>query len=76
MGSTNSRKMRWWDKQHAWGRGEMHTGFWWGNMKGNDSLGNLNIDGRILLQLSLKKQAQTALTGLICLRIGTSGMLL
>jgi len=54
----------------------MHTGFWWGIMKGNDSLENLNSDGRILLQFILKKQAQTALTGLICPRIGTNGMLL
>jgi hypothetical protein len=53
----------------------MHTGFWWGNIKGNDSWENLNNAGRILLQFILKKWAQTALTGLICPRIWTNGML-
>ena len=45
-------------KWHRWGKREMHTGFWWGNMKGNDSLENINNDGRILLQFILKKEVK------------------
>jgi hypothetical protein len=24
-----SRRMRWWAMKQVWGRGEMHTRFWW-----------------------------------------------
>ena len=41
----NSRKMRRWDMQHVWGRGEMHTEFWWGNVKGRDHLEDLDMVG-------------------------------
>jgi hypothetical protein len=27
-----SRIMKWVGMQHVWGRGEVHTGYWWGNM--------------------------------------------
>ena len=32
------------------GRGEMHTGSWWGNRKGGDHLDDPGIDGRIILK--------------------------
>jgi hypothetical protein len=25
--------MKWVGQKHVWGRGEVHTGFWWGNLK-------------------------------------------
>jgi hypothetical protein len=30
------------------GRGEMHKGFWWGNLRGRDHLGDKGTGGRIL----------------------------
>jgi hypothetical protein len=40
---------------HVWGRIEMHAGFWWGNLKERDNVENLGIDGRIILQMYLKR---------------------
>jgi hypothetical protein len=40
-----SRRMRW----HVWGRREVHTGFWWGNLREGDHLKDSGIDGRIIL---------------------------
>jgi hypothetical protein len=31
------------------GRGEVYTGFWWGNLRERDHLGDLDIVGRIIL---------------------------
>jgi hypothetical protein len=37
------------------GRREMNTGFWWGNMKRKKKhVGNLGINGRIVLKCILK----------------------
>ena len=30
--------------------GEVHTGFWWGELRERDHLVDLDIDGRIILQ--------------------------
>jgi hypothetical protein len=51
----------------------MHTGFFYGF--GKSPLGNLDIDGRIILKCILEKLADVC-TELIWLRIGTSGSLL
>jgi hypothetical protein len=40
---------------HLWGRGEVHTGFWWGTLKEGDHLKDLGIDGRIILKCIFKK---------------------
>jgi len=32
------------------GRGEVYTGFWWGNMREGDHLGNSGVDGKIILR--------------------------
>jgi hypothetical protein len=34
----------------AWGRGEVYTGFWWGNLRERDHSGEPDIDGRIILR--------------------------
>jgi hypothetical protein len=31
------------------GRGEAYAGFWWGNLKEGDLLGDQGVDGRIIL---------------------------
>jgi len=35
---------------HIWGRGNVHIGFWWGNLRERDSLEDLHIYGRKILK--------------------------
>jgi len=30
--------------QHVWGREEVYTGFWWGNLRERDHLGDPGVD--------------------------------
>jgi hypothetical protein len=63
--------------QHVWVRGEVHTGFWWGDRREGDHLEDPGVDGRIILKWIFKKwDGGGAWTGLIWLRIGTGGGLL
>jgi hypothetical protein len=39
---------------HVWGRGGMHIGSWWGNLSERDQLEDLGVDGRIILERTLK----------------------
>jgi len=34
----------------AAGRGEVCTGFWWGDLRDRDHWGDLDVDGRIMLR--------------------------
>jgi hypothetical protein len=34
---------------HVWGRGTMHTWFWWGNPMERGYLEDLGVDGKIIL---------------------------
>ena len=47
--------MRWAGGVACMGRGEMHTGFWWGNMRERDHLENSGIVGRIILKWIFSK---------------------
>jgi hypothetical protein len=41
--------------QHVWGRGEVHTGFSWKNVRIRDHWEDPGLDGRIILKWILKK---------------------
>jgi hypothetical protein len=55
------------------GRGEVYTGFGWGNPKERDHLVDPCVDGRIILRWTLRKWDGRAWTGLIWLRIVAGG---
>jgi len=37
------------------GRGEVYTGFWWGNLRARDPLEGPGVDGRIILRRIYRK---------------------
>jgi len=37
------------------GRGEAYAGFWWGNLRERDHLGDPGVDGRIMLRWIFRK---------------------
>jgi hypothetical protein len=41
--------------KHVCGRGEVHIGFWWGNLRERDHLENPGIDRRIILKWIFRK---------------------
>ena len=45
-----SRRMRWAGHVAPMGRGEMYTGFWWGNLRDRDHLEYPGVDGKIILR--------------------------
>jgi len=44
-----SRRMGWAGYVALWWREKMYTGFWWGNLRERDHLGDPGVDGRIIL---------------------------
>jgi hypothetical protein len=68
-------RMRWAGHVARMRKREVHTGFWWGDVKEGDHFGDPGIDGRIILKWIFKK-CDGAWTGLSWLRIGTGGGLL
>jgi hypothetical protein len=54
-------------------RGEVYTGFWWGDLREGDHFEDPDVDGRIILKWIFKKWDGRAWTGLIWLTIGTGG---
>jgi hypothetical protein len=53
------------------GRGETYIGFWWGNLRESDNLGDPSVDGRIMLRWIFRKWYRVVWTGLKWLGIGT-----
>jgi len=58
---------------NVWGTEHMHTGYWWGDLRKRKHLKILDVDGRIIFKLLLKKGDGEAWTGWIWLRTGTVG---
>jgi len=49
------------------GTGEAYTGFWWGNLKERDHLGDPDEDGRIILRwIFMKRDVVYGLDGVVC----------
>ena len=63
---------------HVWETGEVHTGFWWGDLRERDHLKDLDIDERVIIIIKCicKKWDVEPWTGSIWMRIGTGGGLL
>jgi hypothetical protein len=55
------------------GRAEVHTGFWWVNLREIEHLEDAVVDGRIILRWIFRNWDGRVWAGLIWLRIGTSG---
>jgi len=51
----------------------VYTGFWWGNLRERDHLEYPDVDGRRILGMIFRNWDVKIWTGLIWLRIGTSG---
>jgi len=56
-----------------WGSGQAYTGFWWGNVREVDRLGDPDVDGSLTLRWIFRKCDVGAWTGSSWLRIGTGG---
>ena len=67
------RRMRWAGHLARMGRGDVHTGFWWGNLRKRDLLEVPGVDGRIILRWIFRKCDVGPWTESIWPRIGTGG---
>jgi hypothetical protein len=41
--------------RNTYGRGELHSGIWWGNLRERDHLEDLGVDGRIISRWIFRK---------------------
>jgi len=57
----------------VWGRGEVCTGFWLGNLRERYHWGDPDVDGRIILRWIFSKWGRVVGIGWSLLRIGTGG---
>jgi hypothetical protein len=57
----------------VWGRGEVYTAFWWGNVRERDQWGDPDVEGRIRLRRIFGNWEGVVGTGWSWLRTGTGG---
>ena len=57
----------------VWGRGKACTGFWWGNLRERDHLGDPEVDNSIILRWIFRKWDLGLWTGSNWLRIVSGG---
>jgi len=57
----------------VWGRGEVNTGFGWGNLMEREYLGDPGIDGRIILRWIFRNWYLGVWTVSSWVKIGTCG---
>jgi hypothetical protein len=69
------RRIRWVGHVAHMGREEVHTGFWWEDLREGNHLGDTGVDGRTIIN-GCSRSGMGAWTGLSWLRIGTGGRLL
>jgi len=50
-----TKRMRWAGLVTGMGRGEVDTGFWWGNMREREHLEDPGVDGRIIRRWIFRK---------------------
>jgi len=65
--------MKWAGHVELWGRGQVYTEFWLGNLRERDHLEDPDIDGRIILGWISRRWDVGMWTGLGWPRIGTGG---
>jgi len=58
---------------NVWDREEVHTLFWWGNLREGDHMENPDVDGRIIIRWIFMKWDVGMWTGLIWLRLERGG---
>jgi len=73
---SKSRTTRWAEHVAHMGRGEVHTGLLWGNLRERDQLEDPGVEGRIILRWIFSNWDVGLWTGLIWLRLRTVGGLL
>jgi hypothetical protein len=73
-----SRRMRWAGHVTRMGRRGMYSyiGYWWGSQKERGHYEDQDVGGRTIVKYILERWDGIVWTGLIWLRIGTSGELL
>ena len=65
--------MRWAGMWRVWGRGEVCSGFWWGNLRKRDHWGDPDVDGKLILRWIFRKLEGVVGNGWSCFRIGRVG---
>ena len=73
MRVVKSRRMSWAGYVALMGRGEVCTGFWWGNLRERGHWGDPDVDGRIILRNIFRKLEGVVGSGWSWLRIGPDG---
>jgi len=58
---------------HALEIGEVHTEFWWDNLRERDHLEDLDLDGRVIFKWIFRKWDPGVWTGFLWIRIRTGG---